>query len=217
MSNLSNVQLFVNDPDAVFYVADQVYDTINGAHLEQWAQGKPELSTASWTLTAGADIVSIPASIMIPKYVEYNDKQYFISGQVDLEHYSSNWKEADQGQPKWFIRFSHDKIRVWPSPDVQYIVSLVGVSWPTEISGSNTNLNVDRTYDRAVEHQAAADLLRFVRPDLANIHEQESQQLGYDYRVDLRNQQSHNIRRIHPANRINRAQSGNISIGKTLK
>lgn len=217
MNNLSNIRMAINDPDGVFYTDNHLLDRVNEAHLEQWASATPQLTTATWTATVSAEMMDLPSSIMIPKYVVYDNKQYWIATQADLEQYSSKWRTESVSQPKWFIRWSHNKIRVWPPPDDDYVMKVVGVPWPTEITSTNSHINIERSYDRAVEHKAAGSLLALSRPDLSEIHFAEAKALAYNYRVTLRNQQPHNIRRLHPANRINKAQSGNIAIGRMLK
>lgn len=217
MNNIANVRQAINDPDGVFFVDNHVIDRMNEAHIDQWVAATPQLTTATWTTTASNEMMDLPSSIMIPQYIRYNNRQYWVATQADLEQFSSKWKSESPAQPKWFIRFSHNKIRLWPKPDTNYVMQVVGVGWPTEITTTNSAINIDRFYDKAVEHQACSNLLQYSRPDLSQIHEAEARTYGYNYRINLRNQQSHNIRRLHPATRSNMAQTGSISIGRLIK
>lgn len=217
MSNLSNVRRYINDPDAVTYTDSHVLDKMNQAHVEQWVLAGPQITTATLTVTASTDIATLPTTIMVPQYFVYDNRQYWTATQADLERFSSKWREETVGQPKWFIRWSHNKVRVWPRPDATYALRVVGLGWPTEITAISSNVGIDNLYNRAVEHEACASLLEVHRPDLSDIHAAEARKLGYSYRVGLRNQQPHNIRRLHPATRSNMAQSGSISIGRLIK
>lgn len=218
MSNVDNVKLFINDTGGVFFTDNHVLDHMNKAHINCYIDSQTHLTTYTWTLTSNSNMVDLPSSVMIPKYVEYDDKVYWVASEIDLEQYSANWRSETNGQPKWFIRWDHNHIRVWPKPDQTYVVKLVGTPWPTEIAlATNSSIGIDRDYDKAVEHLACSGLLEFGRPDLSQIHLDEAKNAIYNYRKTVRNNQKHNIRRLHPATRLNKAQAGKISIGRLYK
>lgn len=214
MSSIATIRRYVNDPDGVTFPDAYLYDALNDALLDMSADTKHILTTASWTLGSGADLVALHADVMIPQTVIYNNQAYFFSAQADLERWSPDWQGSEQGLPKWYIRWDADSVRVWPRPNQQYVVQLVGLPWPTEISGTSTSVDTDVSWRTALEHLTAAYLLEIARPDLADIHMNEYMKARNDFNVHIRNNQPHRLRQLRPGNNMDKAQGGSISIGR---
>lgn len=217
MSNLSQVRSYINDADGIFYIDAHVLDHINDCHLYTWWDTSPQLTTATLTVTASQDIATLPSTIMIPKYMEYNSRRYCASSQSELEDYAYNWRSAPIGQPKHLIVWDAERVRLFPRPDATYELKLVGIGWPTEVSVGSPDISLDRHYQQIVEHKASASLLIFVRPDLAEIHDKEANEQLNDYKIGLRNSQPHRIWKLRPGSRFNVAQQGNINIGRQYR
>lgn len=217
MSSITTIRTYINDPDGVIFPANYLYDCINDTLLDLFSDTKPETTSATLTLNTDDDIVSIPPAIMIPQQVIYDNKPYYITTQAELERWSRTWRSAKQAQPRWFIRFDHNRIRVWPRPDQLYSMTLWGIGWPDEISSTNTVIDDDSRWRQAIEHKTASKLLELSRPDLAEIHEKAFQENRHGYIINQRNAQGHNIRQLKPATRNNMAQIGSIQVGRWYK
>lgn len=217
MSSINTIRTYINDPDGIIFPDNYLYDCINDTLLDLFSDTKPETTSATLTLNTDDDIVSIPPAIMIPQQVVYNNKPYYITTQAELERWSRTWRTADKAQPRWFIRFDHNRIRVWPRPDQLYSMTLWGIGWPDEISSTNTSIDDDSRWRQAIEHKTASKLLELSRPDLAEIHEKAYQENRHGYIINQRNNQGHNIRQLKPATRNNMAQIGSIQVGRWYK
>jgi hypothetical protein len=217
MSSINTIRTYINDPDGIIFPDDYLYDCINDALLDMYSDCKPEVTSATLTLNTNDDIVNIPPTIMIPQQVIYQNKPYFITTQAELERWSRQWRISDTGQPKWFIRFDHNRIRVWPRPDQLYDMTIWGIGWPSEINSTNTIIDDDSRWRQAVEHKTASKLLELSRPDLAQMHESIYQENRHGYIINQRNYQGHNIRQLRPGTRYNNAQIGPISVGRWYK
>jgi len=217
MSSINTIRTYINDPDGIIFPDNYLYDCINDTLLDMYSDTKPETTSATLTLNTDDDIVSIPPAIMIPQQVIYDNKPYYITTQAELERWSRTWRTADQAQPRWFIRFDHNRIRVWPRPDQLYSMTVWGIGWPDEITSTNTVIDDDSRWRQAVEHKTASKLLELSRPDLAEIHEKAYQENRHGYVINQRNNQGHNIRQLKPATRNNTAQIGSIRVGRWYK
>ena len=214
MSNLSQVRSYINDANGIFYVDSHVLDHMNDCHLYTWWDTSPQLTTATVTLTASQDLLTLPSTIMIPRYLEYNNRRYWVSSHSELEDYSINWKSEGVGLPKWLIIWDAERLRLFPRPDSAYVMQLVGVGWPTELTAIAPTVSLDRQYQQILEHKSAASLLTFVRPDLSEIHNKEAAKYLNDYKIGIRNSQSHRLWKLRPGSNYNKAQQGNITIGR---
>jgi hypothetical protein len=214
MSNLSQVRSYINDANGIFYVDAHVLDHINDCHLYTWWDTSPNLTTSTVTLTISQDLLTLPSAMMIPRYFEYDNKRYWASSQSELENDNLSWRGEPVAQPKWLIVFDAERLRLWPRPDQAYVIQLVGVGWPTELTTAAPDVTLERHYQQIIEHRAAGKLLTFIRPDLAEIHNKEADQHLNNYKIGIRNSQSHKIWRLKPASRFNTAQQGNITIGR---
>ena len=217
MSSLNTIRTYVNDSQGVTYPDNHLFDSLNDSLLDVYVDTKPTLTTATWTLTASADKATLPSTIMIPQVVIYNNLPYWFSTQAELERWSSTWRSASYAQPRWFVRWSHDQVRLYPKPDQTYTMTLIGVGWPTELTPAASTVDSDSNWRQAIEHRTVAILLEMARPDLSAIHDAQYQQYRNNYMVDLRANQGHRLRQLRPGTRQNNAQSGSINLGRWYK
>ncbi len=217
MSSITTIRTYVNDPTGVIYPDDYLYDSLNDSILDLFVDSKPETISSSLTMSTDDDIISIPPEIMIPQQILYNNLPYYITSQAELERWDRKWRTASLGQPKWFIRFDHRRIRLYPRPDQNYTMTMWGIGWPVEVNSTNTFIDSDNDWRQAIEHKTTSILIETARPDLANIHRQEYQTHRNHYLTGLRNSQGHLIRQIRPATRNNVAQLGSIQVGQHYK
>lgn len=216
MSIVSDVQELVNDT-GVFYPIDQVYDAVNEAQLQLYAQTKWATTTATLGLNTNDDLVVIPSSVLIPQYLEYNTQRYFPTSHAKIEEYNRKWRLEPIGRPIFFVLWDAEHFRVWPRPDKTYDFLLTGIGWPAEISAGNTTITADRTYQSAVAFRAASILVEFLRPDLADFFESECQDALTRFKHTLRNAQSHNIRQLRPGTKFTVASHGVVRVGKNMR
>jgi hypothetical protein len=144
-------------------------------------------------------------------------QRYWISSQAELEQYSREWRTATRARPSWFILWGLNKLRVWPSPDQNYVFYLYGVPWPTEIgTGTEDLTTTDRMLKLAIAYRAAAELFAATRPDLSEAWRKEADECILRYKKRYRNYQPHNIRRLRPANPTQIGMKGHIKTGSRL-
>src|SRR5262249_15627862 len=134
----------------------------------------------------------------------------FPTTQRELEHFLRTWRGAGLDQPSYFSIWDATHLRIFPRPDKTYTYTVWGIGWPTEITDTVTALTGPPNYVLAVKHYSVALLLEATRPDLADTYyELAGSQIDL-FRRQLRNQQSHNIRRLVPARRLDIQHSGTI-------
>jgi hypothetical protein len=216
MSLVSEVQVLVDDPTATFFTAQHIYDALNQTLLEVWARTRHDVVSATLTMNTAQSLITIPPTIYIASYVEYDGKQQFSTTHGQLERYDRKWKGAALGTPTHFVLWDMNYLRPYPRPDQIYDMTMWGIGWPTEITASVTDLTLDSRLKQAIIYFAASKLLEETHPQLADSMAASADEHLRQFQKRLRNQQSHNIRRLRPANLFNRSQSGSIEIGKRL-
>jgi hypothetical protein len=215
---VADVQLILNDT-GVFWPTQQVLDAVNEAQFWVHCKTKWQRTSASLSLVQGVDIVPIPSSILIPGWLEGSVNlpqggtylmRMFPTSQRELEHFLRTWRGAQEQQPTNFAIWDATHFRVFPKPDQSYTYTVWGVGWPIEITSSSQTLSGPTQLYLAVKHYSVGLLLEATRPDLADqfygIAEQDTQ----NFLRQLRNQQSHNIRRLRPGKRFDLQQAGII-------
>lgn len=215
MSIVSDVQTLVND-SGVFWGASHVYNAINEAQLEMWGDSQWAVTTATLTLGTNSDIVSMPATIMIPHKIVYGGIEYHPTSYMRLEQWSRTWRSAGAAQPKWFVVWDATHFRVWPKSDGVYELPVIGAGWPTEITSTNTDITAHTTYKDAVAYRAAQILLEATRPDMADAMEELAEEARHTYKKNLRNQLQSRVMRVRPGTMFNMAQGGSIRMGRRL-
>jgi hypothetical protein len=229
-SNLTVFQLvrtLVDEPTGgTFWTDQQVYDAMNEAQIFLFGEIKFATTTATLTLTQGADITPIPSSLMIPQYylgtnpsnvvngVSLGYNRYFFTTHAQLEEWLRDWKEQFPAFPKHLVLWDVGHVRPFPSPDATYRFLMVGIGWPCEFSPSFQDVPAAaRLYKRALAYYSAAILLENTLPELADTLNKMALESINELRVRLRNQQSHNIRRMRPGDTFTGAQGGNVRTG----
>lgn len=206
MGIISQVQILLND-NGVFWPFLQVLDAVNEAQLWAYAQTKWQRTPFSLSLVAGTDLFTLPTGVVIPGWIETaipstdglttSHTRGFPTTQRELEHFLRTWRGQQPDVPRYFVIWDAYTLRLFPRPDKAYNYTLWGVSYPTEIT-SDVTLGGPELYQLAVQNMAAALLFEATRPDLADVYMGMAEEQIVKVKVQLRNQQSHNIRRLRP-------------------
>jgi hypothetical protein len=197
-----------------YYTSTQIYNAINEAQEDMIVRTQWETTTATYTTTASADMITIPTTVMIPQRIVYGSQEWYPTSLVDLESYSRTWRTATAGQPKWFMLWDARHLRSWPKPDAAYALKIVGTPWPDEMSAVIPDVLGNDTYRSAVAYAAASILLEGNRPDMADVYTARAEEEIYAYGRKLRNQGPHRVWRMRPGTRFTAAQAGHIGIAK---
>jgi hypothetical protein len=205
MGIITDVQLLLND-SGVFWPATQVLDAINEGQFWVWTKTKWSRTNKVLTLTRGLDIISLPEDILIPGWIEgeapgdggqFFHFRCFPTTQRNLEHHLRTWRGAPLGQPLFFTIWDATHLRIFPRPKQDYSYAVWGIGWPTEVT-TDVVLGGPSIYTLAVKNYAVGLLLEATRPDLADYYYALAEKSIAEWRRTLRNQQSHNIRRLRP-------------------
>ena len=206
---ITTVQLLLNDL-GVFWPIQTILDACNEAQLAVFAQTKWAKVGVSLSLNTYDDLVIIPPSVFIPEWIEDGKRRYFPTTQRELEHFMRGWRMLDCSTPTNFVLWDASHFRVIPRPDKVYNYTLWGIGMPGEITMASPNIIGPSHYINAISHAATGLLLEATRPDLAEAMKIQAAALVLDFKKYLRNQQSHNIRRMRPGKRFDLQQSGVI-------
>lgn len=203
MALVDEVRKLLGEASAVFWADAQIRDAINEAQVCVYAD-HPRIFEASTSLNVDGDydFVSIPSSIMIPRYITSSDnEQYFnFISHADLEEHSGSWMDTSTGTPEAFVVWSAEYLRIWPRPDASYSYTLVGTPWPTECTAL-VDPSLPWLLEDAVVSYATAMLFAQTRPDLTELHMQEYMDAMRDYMVQWRRSHPHAVTRLHPVGR----------------
>lgn len=216
----------------IFWPSQQLYDATNEVLVDFWPalaqQSTPlAMTSASFAVDTSTDLYTFSTdTIMIPKYIVLSNtsmnQEYWITDVTKLEQWSNNWRQNLPAQPKWFVLWDAFHIRCFPIPDQDYTFTLFGVPWPTEISTGTEDISCDALFKLAIAYKAAANILEYTRPDIADSYLSESEELMHEYRTHLRNEQTNNMRRMKPGvgsrgtDIVMAATKGAIKIGRRL-
>lgn len=209
-TSVQDIQLLLND-QGVFWPLQRVVDALNEAQWELWSRSKWNWTSSPLTLPQGSDIIPLPSSIVIPRFVEDGKLRYFPSTQRELENFHRTWRLDQEAPPMYFIVWDAFHLRVFPKPDKLYTsYTLWGIGYPPEIVDASSNLEGDPFYIKAINSITLAILFEATRPDLADYHRGIGEKQFVMFEKNLRNYQSHNIRRFRPGGRFDLQQSGRI-------
>jgi len=206
MSIVSQVQVLLNDT-GVFWPMEFVLDAINQAQLWAFAQTKWQRKSWQLQLVTGTDLFALPGDVLIPGWIEtvvpltggeVSTTRGFPTTHRELEHNIRTWRSSGLDAPKYFVIWDAFTLRLFPRPDKAYTYNLWGVGYPTEILDTTTFIAGPPQYVLAIQNMAASILFEATRPDLADIYMKTAQDQIQNFKVRLRNQQSHNIRRLRP-------------------
>jgi hypothetical protein len=221
MGVVADVQVILNDT-GVFWPTQTVLDAVNEAQFWVYAETKYAITSSTLVLTSNADVVALPTSILIPKWIEGTGtgttvERIHITTQRSLESYSRLWKGAALGAPAHVSVWDATHLRIFPRPDATYTYTLFGTGFPAEITATEA-IAGPTAIQKAAQCYTVALLFEATRPDLADVYMGQAQELTLAYKKRLRNQQSHNIRTLHPATtKYEVRQSGVISPRNCLK
>lgn len=217
-SIVSMVQTMLNESGAgVFWPVQQVYDAINEAQLEFEPIANLPIVQSTITFNPGEDLVPWPNTVLVwPQYLEFSGRKYWCVTHAELERYDRNWRSTTLAQPRFFVLWSETLLRPYPLADQTYVFNIWGPGWPQEINSTNTDFTAPNLMKLAIAFRACATLFQYTRPDLAEASLAEAEEYEARYRIQMRRQQSHNIKRLRPYNAMTHAQGGNVRIGKRL-
>jgi hypothetical protein len=226
MSIVVQVQTILNDQGA-FWPTQTVIDAVNEAQFHVYAETRWAITTATISLTTNQDIITIPPTIIIPKWIEGVNsnfqppvvKRFFPSTMRELENFLRQWRGQQQGQPGYFVLWDATHWRVFPRPDSlgpnldgSYPFTIYGIGFPAEIVDNVADIVGPATYVQIIQNYSVALLYEATRPDLADMYMAQAQQQILDFKKRVRNNQRHNIRILKPATRrFEIDQSGNVS------
>jgi hypothetical protein len=212
MTVFEQVRILLDEANGpVFWTDSHICDALNCAQLYALPTLPREaLTRTEWIVLAGQELITIPSTIMIPKFVEDSSQQYLVSSYTDLERYAKDWRGTSAGVPRYFVLHDHSRIRPYPIADENYQFTLAGVPWPTEYTTSAVDPTSDPTLKSAIAHLAASDLLELTLPQLSDAYYSEGERLLNQFRKRSRNTHSHNIKRISPAIYFGNRQQGGI-------
>ena len=215
---VSMVQTMLNESGpGIFWPVQQVYDAINEAQLEFDPIANFPIIQSTMTFSAGQDLVAWPNTTLVwPKYLEFSGRKYWTVSHAELERYDRNWRTTTFGQPKFFVLWSESLLRPYPLADQTYVFNIWGPGWPTEINSTNTDFAAPNLLKLAIAFRAASILFQYTRPDLSEANLAEAEEYEARYRIQMRKQQSHNIKRLRPGNSMTMAQGGNVRVGKRI-
>lgn len=208
MSIVGQVQILLND-SGVFWPNAQVIDAINEAQL--WAMAQCKWKRTQWALSfsPGTDLFTLPTDVLIPGWIEttlptnggvdISHTRAFPTTHRELEHFLRTWRSAGLDAPRYFVIWDSTNLRLFPRPDIAYTYFLWGVQYPTEIVDTSASITGPPGYILAVQYMAAGLLLEATRPDLADMYYALADEQVMKLKRQLRNQQSHNIRRLRPS------------------
>lgn len=204
----------------VFWTDAHLYDAANEALIDVWANTKPLTTHGTMTVVANDDIVAFPTTVFIPQFILGTTSgldvvKYFPTTPFQLEQYEREWKKISTGFPKHFVVWDLERFRVAPKSDATYEFQVWGVSWPTEISAENPDVaDIERELRLVIAYRAAANLLEFTQPQLADGLLNEADLLERRVRARRRTAFGHNILRLRLGDRFTRATGGNVEIGQ---
>ncbi len=226
MSIVNQVQLILNDT-GVFWPVQTVLDAVNEAQFHIYSETKFAITTADMSLGNGVDIVEIPPTILVPKWIEGVNsnfappvrKRFFPSTMRNLEHFLRTWRGNNLGQPMFFVVWDATHWRCFPRPDALgsgpggvYPFTIYGIGFPQEIVDVSADLVGPSNYIQAVQNYSASLLFEATRPDLADFYMNKAMEQVLNFKKRLRNNQSHNIRTLRPATtQLELQQGGAIS------
>lgn len=223
---VARIQTIINDA-GVFWPTQQILDSLNEAQFAVFSDTKWALTSAPLTLTSNVDIIPIPDSILIPRWIEGTNcnfqppvvKRFFPATMRSIETFLRTWRGENLGQPVYFVLWDAQHWRVFPrpdnlgsGPDGVYQFTVFGVGFPPEITDTVAGLSGPENYRLAVENYTVSLLLEATRPDLADSYMALADEQVLLFRKRLRNNQSHNLRTLRPATtRLEISQAGEIS------
>lgn len=209
MSIVSDTRILLNESSSIFWPDQQIYDAINKAQIEVYAETELLWTSVVFTAYAGSEFIALPVDeIMIPKYILSTDGKEYLTTYADLERNTNTWRYTPEGKPQWWVLWDMFILRPYPRPDQDYTYDLWGIPWPVEVTENVLDVNLPAEVKKVIMYRAAAGLMEHTRTDLADAYQAISNEHLQRYKVTLRNYDRHNIRHLKPGNIISSQRRG---------
>lgn len=217
MSLVTDVRTLIDEVSGgVFWTDQHVYDACNWEVTRAYFDEKgSRRESATITITAASPFVGIPATIAIPHYIIYGEREYWPSSYETLERYDQKWRTASVGQPKAFIVWDHRTFRVWPQADATYEMKVFGIQWPDEIGAANLDVDEDTHFKNMIAFRAASSLLQATLPQQSAMYEQQAKELEWQWNEHRHKfKGTHHFDRLRPGTAFTVKQRGNPNLFK---
>lgn len=220
MAIVAEIQTLLDDSSGVFWLDQHVYDAANQAQMEVWSELRQDVIVSTVTVTASQEFVSVPATIMIPQRivnVSTDTKiEWYVTTRAKLEQDDRQWRLWDNTQPRWFVLYDYETLRLVPQPDATYEYEIWGVRYPpTQIEVGTEDITAEKAIKKAVIFKAAAYVAQMTRPDLFQAWLQEAKDYLIEAKRNLRKNQSHRAWTMKPTNMpLSKAHAGFIRAGR---
>lgn len=218
MTLLNQVKTIIDEPGASkFWPLQQVYDAINESSIEVLGSGQYEITTATITATASTTFITLPTSIMTPKFVlNTNNSEIPKTTFADLEREGPGWGTATGTAPIAFIDVDINTIQIYPIVGSAVEYRIVGVPYPTEVTLGVEDFTQEENFALVAKFYAGSILMDATRPDLSEAYRLEGEQLMPMALRQWRNQQSHKIATLRIGNEVDARRRGSMDIIRSL-
>ena len=142
MTLLNQIRTIIDEPNGPkFWPNAQLYDATNEASIEVLGSGQFDLTTATITATASSVFVTLPESIMIPKFIlDTANVELPKTTYAALERDSVGWTTATSTQHLAFVEFDFQTLQLYPIVGSAVVYRVIGVPYPVEISAGTEDL-----------------------------------------------------------------------------
>lgn len=214
MSFIAEVQELIDDV-GVLYIDGHVYNAINEAAMDTWAELWHQTTTATVTVTENQEFLDIPTSIMIPRRVRSNNTEWYPVDEHDMERYDEGWRSNSQGKPKFFIRWDTETLKLYPKSDGTYAYIIEGQGYPNfEVSATSTDFTSIKPLRQTLKFRAGAILAENIRPDLARMWRSEGHDALLQTKKRFRNSFDYGGLKLKPGGRETLKQAGSVRLAR---
>ena len=215
MTLLNQVRLIIDEPNAAkFWPNAQLYDAINESSIEVLGSGQFEVTTATVTATASAQFMTLPSTIMIPKFIlttGTQSRELPKTTYAEFERDSANWGTATGTEHIAFVEYDYSSVQLYPIVGSAIVYQVVGIPYPTEITTGTEDMSTNDMISDAVRFWAGSVLMDATRPDLSDTFRMEGQEHLQIAMRHKRNNQGQRIYSLSPAGRIDARRSGDLT------
>lgn len=214
MSFIAEVQELIDDV-GVLYIPGHVYNAVNEAAMDAWGELWHQTTTATVTVTGNQEFLDIPTSIMIPRRIRSNNTEWYPVDEHDMERYDEGWRSNSQGQPKFFIRWDAETLKLYPKSNGTYAYIIEGQGYPDfEVSATSTDFTSIKPLRQAVKFLAGAVLAENIRPDLAQAWRAEATDAMLQTKKRFRKSFDYGGPKFKPGGRESMKQTGAVRLTK---
>jgi hypothetical protein len=216
MTLIEEIRILLGEQSGgVFWTDEYILDAINETLIELSAFTLKKTIEVDLVVQAGEELVLLPPELMIPLSIFDGSRVFFFTTQAKLEQETKAWKGTALGVPEHFVLWDAFTIRPYPRADDDFLYYVTGIPWPTEYTSAGVDPILSWRLRQVLVNKSASVLFETTQPQLSDSLNQVALNHENEYRKELRNSQSHNIRRLHPGESLpNKAQSGVIKIGR---